>query len=822
MPLRTHHRRLGAALLALGVALPCALACKDPATRLAEHLASAETYAEQGQPKAALIELQNAMALQPESAEINARMAEVLQQTGETALAAFHFGEVWRLDPDRVDAPIAQARLLRRQQPQRAREVLEAAAERHPEAPELQRAISEEALHRGDVAAGLAAAQRAAELAPDAALSHLQLGLALRAHAESLPGDDPERDATREHALAAFSRAEELAGGHVGARVETAQLLAEIPGREDEAVAAFRAALALCRERDLARRRYVVALSFEQVARRGGDLEQVREALREQVAAEPERLDSWVRLAALSAELDGRAAGDAVFDELLAAWPDAARVWVTVAAELARSGRRRAATSRLEAALEAGLEDPQIREQLVRIDLSAGRVRRARAGADELARLHPDHAIAKRARARVALFEGHLTDALALLAEAEASDPETQLLRAQIELDRGRVHAAGAILQEVLAAGFSEPAKRAEINLRVRSGDWGGALVAVQELAARGYPLGDGERLVRAQALYENGLREAGRRELAALLERKQPLAAAALEFAAREGDRDPEAARAHLEAALARRPGRYVLLEALTHLDLREDRERRAVARLDQALDSGRSGPRTLLLRAELHAAAGRLARAEADAMRALEAAPHLPRALDVAHSIYRAQGREAEVRRSFEEAEARGALDGGARVLLARLQLAAGDSDRARETYRRAIEANPERSAPARNDLAFLLASRGEDLERAQQLALAAQRELPANASVSDTVGYVHLRRGHAEAAADQFRLAIQQADADHGSLPTFHYHLGLAADALGQLPLARHQFERALELDPEFPQAADARRRLAAAERAGATSN
>ena len=349
--------------------------------------------------------------------------------------------------------------------------------------------------------------------------------------------------------------------------------------------------------------------------------------------------------------------------------------------------------------------------------------------------------------------------------------------------------------------------------MRARAGEWAEALAALGELVAHGHALTPDERLIRARARYERGDPEAGRRELRALLAAESPSTAAVLEYAQREGDADPRGVRALLEAALSRDPGRFELVEALTRLDL-PDRIDAALARLDAALASGRAGPRVLLLRAELQAEAGRLAEAEADALRALELAPQLPWAVEVAHAIYRAQGREAEVRRAFEEADANDALHGGARVLLARLHLAAGDTEAARAAYERVIRDTPEIAGPARNDLAFLLASRNQELETAQALAVAAQRALPGNPNVSDTLGFVLLRRGHAEAAAEQFRLAIQQARPDERSLPTFHYHLGLAADAQGHPRVARRQFERALELDPSFPGADDARRRLESA--------
>jgi tetratricopeptide (TPR) repeat protein len=207
-----------------------------------------------------------------------------------------------------------------------------------------------------------------------------------------------------------------------------------------------------------------------------------------------------------------------------------------------------------------------------------------------------------------------------------------------------------------------------------------------------------------------------------------------------------------------------------------------------------------------------GQLARAEADALRALEASPDLPRAVGLAFEIYSAQHKLAEVQRSFEEAEAAGALHGGARALLARLYLARGDAKKAQATYERVVAESPE-IAPAKNDLAFMLASRGGDLERALRLAEAADRALPESANAADTRGFVLLRLGRFEAALEPLRSAVERAEPGDPSLPTFHYHLGLALAGLARGGEAAGEFERALALDGEFPGSADARARLAA---------
>ena len=273
---------------------------------------------------------------------------------------------------------------------------------------------------------------------------------------------------------------------------------------------------------------------------------------------------------------------------------------------------------------------------------------------------------------------------------------------------------------------------------------------------------------------------------------------------------------------ALRHTPGNHELLTAISRLDLRTGHADRAMRRLDKVIESQLAGPRILLLRAELLAQTGELDRAEADALRAFEAAPELPGTIDLLFAIYQAQGKLADTQRSFEEAESVGVLHSGARVLLGRLYLAQGETERAKEVYEKVLAEDPE-LASAKNDLAFLLAHEGDDLERALALAEEAQRALPEHPSVADTVGFTYYRMSQNEAALQQFRYAIQLAETHGGSSPPgYHYHLGLALAALHRDEEAAASFERALAIDPEFAESADARQRLEATRKAETLSS
>jgi tetratricopeptide (TPR) repeat protein len=137
-----------------------------------------------------------------------------------------------------------------------------------------------------------------------------------------------------------------------------------------------------------------------------------------------------------------------------------------------------------------------------------------------------------------------------------------------------------------------------------------------------------------------------------------------------------------------------------------------------------------------------------------------------------------------------------------MASLQLAqalAADKrvDEAKARYRQILKSEPN-NANALNDLAFLMADSGEDLNGALALAqragqAAAQPSL--KASASDTLGWVYLKKQMYDAAVQTFEPLVKANPRN----PTYLYHLASAHYAKGDLKSARMELNSALALKP-----------------------
>src|SRR5262249_40158431 len=99
------------------------------------------------------------------------------------------------------------------------------------------------------------------------------------------------------------------------------------------------------------------------------------------------------------------------------------------------------------------------------------------------------------------------------------------------------------------------------------------------------------------------------------------------------------------------------------------------------------------------------------------------------------------------------------------------------------------------ALNNLAYLLAESGGDLDEALQLAQRAQQKQPGNLNLTDTLGWIYLKKNMSDSALQIFNICVKK-DPEN---PTFRYHLGLTLLQKGDKEKARLELQTALEKKP-----------------------
>jgi tetratricopeptide (TPR) repeat protein len=142
----------------------------------------------------------------------------------------------------------------------------------------------------------------------------------------------------------------------------------------------------------------------------------------------------------------------------------------------------------------------------------------------------------------------------------------------------------------------------------------------------------------------------------------------------------------------------------------------------------------------------------------------------------------------RQLAPSDARPVLD------LALLYDRTGRSEQARKEYEIVIQLQPE-NATALNNLAYLEAEEGVDLDQALAHAQRAQQKLPGDLDVQDTLALVYIRKN---LTSDGIRMLRDLVSQRPDSAP-FHLHLALALYQKGDRSWAKRELETALRHQP-----------------------
>lgn len=118
-------------------------------------------------------------------------------------------------------------------------------------------------------------------------------------------------------------------------------------------------------------------------------------------------------------------------------------------------------------------------------------------------------------------------------------------------------------------------------------------------------------------------------------------------------------------------------------------------------------------------------------------------------------------------------------------------GKSKEAIDAYNKVLGVDPE-NAMAMNNLAFLNAQSGTNLDQAMTYAERAKKQFPNSPQITDTLGYVYYQKNLTNEAVRIFRQIVQ----DNPQNSTFHLHLAMALLKEGDKDGAKEEAEKALK--------------------------
>jgi tetratricopeptide (TPR) repeat protein len=268
----------------------------------------------------------------------------------------------------------------------------------------------------------------------------------------------------------------------------------------------------------------------------------------------------------------------------------------------------------------------------------------------------------------------------------------------------------------------------------------------------------------------------------------------------------DTAAARADFQRALAINPRSPEALAGLAQIEIAAKRPREAAKLLAAAVDRAPNNAQLLFLAGQTQLANGDLDGAQESFQKALQADATLMPVYDALGQLLVRQNKLDEARLAYDRQAQERPNDVAAHTMVARILYVQGKPAESRARFEKILSIDP-RAAVASNNLAYLDAEAGVNLDVALNRAQVAKAALPDDPDINDTLGWVYVKRGLPALAI----APLQQAISKDPKNPLYHYHLGAAHAKAGDRDRARLSLQKALEISKTFDGAADAQRTL-----------
>jgi tetratricopeptide (TPR) repeat protein len=121
-------------------------------------------------------------------------------------------------------------------------------------------------------------------------------------------------------------------------------------------------------------------------------------------------------------------------------------------------------------------------------------------------------------------------------------------------------------------------------------------------------------------------------------------------------------------------------------------------------------------------------------------------------------------------------------------------GRRDQAKPIYEQILKIQPDHPI-ALNNLAFIKAEEGQDLDEALTMAQRARQGLPNSPDVMDTLGWIYLKKNLSDDAIRTFKELVTASP----NSASYHYHYGMALLQKGDKPSAKKELETAIRFNP-----------------------
>jgi tetratricopeptide (TPR) repeat protein len=117
-------------------------------------------------------------------------------------------------------------------------------------------------------------------------------------------------------------------------------------------------------------------------------------------------------------------------------------------------------------------------------------------------------------------------------------------------------------------------------------------------------------------------------------------------------------------------------------------------------------------------------------------------------------------------------------------------GKRDQAKPIYEQILKIQPDHPI-ALNNLAYIKAEEGSDLDQALTMAQKALQKYPSSPDIADTLGWIYIKKNLSDDAVRVYKDLVVKDPTN----ATFHYHFGMALLQKGDRPSAKKELENAI---------------------------
>lgn len=745
----------------LGFGMVFSSACTQKEDKVNRYRENAKQYIERREWKKAIIELRNIVQLDPEDEGAQEELGHAYMKLGQVKESFQSFSRAVSINPDNLEAQLKLGQIfLMAKKYKDAKEKAQLIMKKAPDDVEALTLLAMVQVQEEEVDAALETLEKASSINPNNFTTNILLGDVYSSKANPLQAEKTFRKASQLDPSA-----------H-----EPYKALAGIYGSK-------------------------------------GDWEGAEAELKRMVQASDQKSES---LAVLARFYESRQAWDraekAYLEATKAAPAGSTVAFIDLGAFYAGQGSYEKALQAFMQAADTKKGDLEIQALIAQLHLDFKEIEQAKAVADKILAMDGSHVRANLVRGKIDLLESNFDQALdrfALVVKEDPKNSSAHYFRAVCLLKKGEESRARQALFTALDINpMFLDARLILTKIFLRKGELTLARQQIRQVLEREPENQEGLTLDGALKIQEKDMigAEAVYKKLIARYPNFAP-GYVQLGSLYRTIKKESEAVES-LKAALAINPKQINALVLLVDIYVvkRDYQTALEICRMYEEAwkDSPSHSAHLLYLKGRIHLSAGQREKAKPLFERAIEIYPEGLASYAALAEISIQEKKIPEAISKYETIISKNPNFLQGYMMLGVLAERHGEKEKAEAYYRKALEMK-EDFAPAANNLAWNLATREVKIDEALKLAQLAKEKMPDNPNVMDTLGWIYYLKGsYMQAIAE-----LTDSLPENPNNPVIHYHLGKAYYKTEQYEKARQYMNEALDINPTFEWADDARR-------------